>query len=136
MDGVLRFLRIAHLFVAPFVETEAGDKDGIPTALLEAMATGLPVVATDAGSITEVINNGQDGVIVTQRSAIALANAIEALLRNPQRRAQLGQEAVETVHCRYDSRHCEEIFHTRVDAICAHRRLPTNLQKPRIGAVN
>ena len=38
--GVLRFLAMGHLFVAPFVETATGDKDGIPTALLEAMAPG------------------------------------------------------------------------------------------------
>jgi glycosyltransferase involved in cell wall biosynthesis len=123
LDGVLRFLGLTQLFVAPFVETDSGDKDGIPTALLEAMATGLPVVATDAGSINEVIDNERDGIIVRQRSPMELANAIEALLRNPKRRAQLGQAAVETVHRRYDSRHCEKSFHARVEDICLGPKL-------------
>ncbi len=85
-EGVRRFLNIGHLFIAPFVETETGDKDGIPTALLESMATGLPAVAANAGSIAEVIDDGQDEVFVPQRDPGALANAIEALLREPGRR--------------------------------------------------
>src|SRR5581483_9456897 len=117
LEGVQRFLGIAHLFVAPFVETDTGDKDGIPTALLEGMATGLPAVATDAGSITEVITDGQDGVLVPQRTPVALANAIEALLEDSERRCQLGKAAVETVRRHYDVQSCERVFHERVRAI-------------------
>ena len=62
------FFKSAHVFVAPFVETESGDKDGVPTSVLEAMAAGLAIVATDAGSIREAIEDGLDGVIVPQRN--------------------------------------------------------------------
>jgi glycosyltransferase involved in cell wall biosynthesis len=120
-EGVLRFLRLAHLFVAPFVETESGDKDGIPTAVLEGMATGLPAVATDAGSITEVIDDGRDGVLVPQRDAVALANAIEDLLRDPDRRRWLSREAVDKVRRRFDVRVCEKTFHDRVRALIETR---------------
>ena len=122
LEGVQRFLGIAHLFVAPFVETATGDKDGIPTALLEAMATGLPAVATDAGSISEVITNGQDGILVPQRTPVALADAIEALLRNPSQRAQLGKVAADTVRCHYDAQSCEDLFHEQVRAITEVQR--------------
>ncbi len=123
MEGVLRFLGLAHVFVAPFVETEFGDKDGIPTALLEGMATGLPVVATDAGSIVEVIDDGQDGVLVSQHDPAALADAIEGLLRDPERRAQLGRKASDKVRRRYDSNSCEKVFHERVRGVrCARAR--------------
>ena len=114
---MLRFLGLAQLFVAPFVETESGDKDGIPTALLEGMATGLPVVATDAGSITEVIENGREGIIVSQRDPAALANAIEGLLRDPDQRRRLGWEAADKVRRSYDAGDCEKVFHERVRAI-------------------
>jgi glycosyltransferase involved in cell wall biosynthesis len=117
LDGVLRFLGIAHLFVAPFVETEFGDKDGIPTALLESMATGLPAVATDAGSIAEVIDHGRDGVLVSQRDPAALANAIEGLLRAPDQRRRLGLEASDKIRRQYDVADCERLFHERVRAI-------------------
>ena len=108
-------LGIAQLFVAPFVETEEGDKDGIPTALLEGMATGLPAVATDAGSIPEVIEDGRDGVLVSQHDPVALADAIDLLLRHPERRRRLCLGVITIkVRRRFDVRISETIFHERV----------------------
>ena len=111
---IKEFFGNAHVFVAPFVETEYGDKDGIPTALLEAMAAGLPVVATAAGSIPEVVENGRDCILVPQRDPLSLANAIETLLRDPNRRRQLAQNGTDTVRNRFDVRICERILHERV----------------------
>src|SRR5262249_23662489 len=91
-----------------------GDKDGIPTALLEAMSTGLPAVATDAGSITEVIEDGLSGVLVRQRDPIGLANAIEALLRDPERRRRLGQGGASRVREHFEIGVCEGSFHERI----------------------
>jgi glycosyltransferase involved in cell wall biosynthesis len=108
------FFDRSQLYVAPFVETESGDKDGIPTSLLEAMAAGMPVVATDAGSITEVIEHDRDGVIVPQRDARALADSIEALLADPVRRAALGREASAKIRNLFDVSTCERVFHDRV----------------------
>jgi glycosyltransferase involved in cell wall biosynthesis len=122
LEGILRFLGISHLFVAPFVETETGDKDGIPTALLEGMATGIAPVATDAGSITEVIEDGVDGLLVPQRDPEALANAIASLLADPERRARLGREAAATVRRRFDVNTCERVFHERVNALVERPR--------------
>lgn len=122
LEGVQRMLGLAHLFVAPFVETESGDKDGIPTALLEGMATGLPAVATDAGSIPEVIENGRDGVLVPQRNPAALADAIELLIRDRERRVRLGQAAAETIRRRFDARTCETVFHSQVRTLVERPR--------------
>jgi glycosyltransferase involved in cell wall biosynthesis len=122
LDGILRFLRIAHLFVAPFVETQSGDKDGIPTALLEGMSTGLATVATTAGSITEVISDGHNGLLVPQRDAPSLANAVEGLLMDPLRRHELGKRAAESVRQRFDVRGCEQIFHERLRQVLAVER--------------
>ena len=116
-EGVLRFLSIAHLFVAPFVETETGDKDGIPTAMLEAMATGIPVVATDAGSIPEVVESGRNGLVVPQREPVAIADAVESLLRDPEGRQRLGRSGAADIRSRFDVRDCEEAFHARVRAL-------------------
>lgn len=115
--GVQRCLQKAHVFVAPFIETVTGDKDGIPTALLEAMSTGLPAVATDAGSITEVITHRQDGIVVPQRDPRALADAIESLLRYPAQRQQMGREAAAKIRRYFDVRVCEQRFHTRLRTV-------------------
>jgi glycosyltransferase involved in cell wall biosynthesis len=111
--------RSAHLFVAPFVETESGDKDGVPTSLLEAMAAGMPVVASDAGSIPEVIEDGRHGVVVPQRSPDALADAIEALADDPARREVLGIAAAARAREAFDANHGEQSLHDRVEAVIA-----------------
>lgn len=122
-EGVLRFLTLSQVFVAPFVETDYGDKDGIPTALLEAMATGLPVVATDAGSIGEVIQHGREGEVVPQRDSVALADSLARLLSDSQRRNDLGRAAIETVQQRFDVRVCEHRFHDRVRSVIGSSQL-------------
>jgi glycosyltransferase involved in cell wall biosynthesis len=116
------FFARSHLYVAPFIETDSGDKDGIPTSLLEAMASGMPVVATDAGSITEVIEDGRDGMIVHQRNPGALADAIQGLLRRPEQRSQLGHQASVKVRSHFDVSKCENVFHDRLRAITLARR--------------
>lgn len=104
------------IFVAPFVELANGDKDGIPTALLEAMAAGCAIVATDAGSITEVFDNGVEGLMVPQCDAVALADAIGLLVADDALRTRLARAAVERVKREFDVSHCEAIFHERVMA--------------------
>jgi glycosyltransferase involved in cell wall biosynthesis len=111
--------RDAHVFVAPFVETDSGDKDGVPTALLEAMASGLPVVATDAGSILEVIDHEVDGLIVRQRDPRALADGIAALLASPSRRRALGTEGARKVAATFNALTCEQVFHDRLRQLTA-----------------
>jgi colanic acid/amylovoran biosynthesis glycosyltransferase len=115
-QGVRRFLSMAQLFLAPFVETDSGDKDGIPTALLEAMASGIPPLASNAGSIEEVIDHGVDGIIVPQKNATALATQIKALLQDPARRQQLGQQAAAKIRSKFDVRVCETHLHQRIRA--------------------
>jgi glycosyltransferase involved in cell wall biosynthesis len=110
------------VFVAPFVETESGDKDGIPTSLLEAMASGLPVVATDAGSICELIDDGQDGVLVSQRDPNALALAIADLLNDLERRIILGKNAAQKIKEKFDVTVCEQVFHNQLSKLLASKR--------------
>jgi glycosyltransferase involved in cell wall biosynthesis len=119
---IRRFLRDSHLFVAPFIETDTGDKDGIPTALLEGMASGLPVVATDAGSITEVVSDGREGIIVPQRDGDGLAKAILSLIRDRSRRDRMGGEAAATIRRSFDVLVCEQWFHDRIRTATAARR--------------
>jgi glycosyltransferase involved in cell wall biosynthesis len=68
--------------------------EGLPIALLEAMATGLPCVATRVGGIPEVITDGRDGLLVEPGDAVRLAEALTALLDDPVRRDEIGRHAV------------------------------------------
>jgi glycosyltransferase involved in cell wall biosynthesis len=111
---VRQYLAAADIFLAPFVELMNGDKDGIPTALLEAMAAGCAAVATDAGSILEVIDNGVEGIIVPQCNSIALAEAISQLVKNGSLLNRFSRAAIHRVRKQFDISHCEEIFHQRI----------------------
>jgi glycosyltransferase involved in cell wall biosynthesis len=111
---VRQHLAVADIFLAPFVELPNGDKDGIPTALLEAMAAGCAVVTTDAGSILEVIDNGVEGIIVPQCDSMAIAESISQLAKDNSLLNRLSRAAILRVRKQFDVSHCEEIFHQRV----------------------
>lgn len=124
-NEIRAFFSRSHLFVAPFIETDTGDKDGIPTVLLEAMAAGLPVVATDAGSITEVIDDGTDGILVRQRDPKALADAIERMLGDVSARSTFARRAVEKVRAHFDVAVCEPRFQQRILSLLDGRSGPS-----------
>jgi glycosyltransferase involved in cell wall biosynthesis len=83
--------------------TQAGDRDGIPNTLAEAMACGTPVVATDLPSIRELIDDGTTGLIVPSRDPVALAAALERLLADPSLARRLAGEGRRWVTENFDA---------------------------------
>ncbi len=95
---VPELFRWADLFVMPCIIDRSGDRDGLPNVILEAMALGVPVVATDVNGIPEAVRNGDTGWLVNQNDPPALARAVREALANPleaRRRALAGRELVE-----------------------------------------
>ena len=76
----------------PSIETTKGDVDGVPTVVIEAAISRLPIITTDAGGISELINQA-NGIIVPQRDAQAIADALIRLIADPELRKSLGQKA-------------------------------------------
>ena len=87
--------RYAHAaaYVQPSRIAADGDRDGIPNVLLEAMAMGLPVVATRVSGIPELVGDGFNGLLVQADEPAALADAITRLLKQPALCADLGCRA-------------------------------------------
>jgi glycosyltransferase involved in cell wall biosynthesis len=85
---------VADLLPAFDVFALSSRYEGLPIALLEAMAAGRPCVATRVGGIPEVVTDGVDGVLVPPEDPDALADALSALAADPDRRAALGSAAV------------------------------------------
>ncbi|MBF6605336.1 MAG: glycosyltransferase family 4 protein [Chloroflexi bacterium] len=83
----------ADAFVQASVVLADGDRDGIPNSLLEAMATGLPVVATTVGGIPEVVIHGQSGLLAPPGDAAALARLLVMLATDRDLQRQLGRHA-------------------------------------------
>jgi glycosyltransferase involved in cell wall biosynthesis len=89
--------RQAAIFALPCVISEDGDRDGIPTVLLEAMACGLAVVSTGVSGIPELVESGRDGILVQPRNPEMLAEALDRLLSDADLRKQLGAAASKKV---------------------------------------
>jgi colanic acid/amylovoran biosynthesis glycosyltransferase len=83
----------AHLFVHPSYTTEDGNQEGVPNSMLEAMATGLPIVATRHGGIPEAVEDGRQGYLVAERETARLADALAHLASDPELWRQLGKAA-------------------------------------------
>lgn len=73
-------LRTATVCVLPCIVAPDGDRDGLPTVLLEAFALGVPVVSTTVSGVPEIVEHGESGLLVPPMDSIKLAAAIEALL--------------------------------------------------------
>jgi glycosyltransferase involved in cell wall biosynthesis len=118
---VFSLLAQSAIFVAPYAEVGSGDKDGIPTALLEAMGTGLPCVTTDAGSIPEVVTDGVEAMCVPQRDPVRLSEAIESLARDAAMRERMGRAARRRVETEFSVEVTEPRLHERIEALLARR---------------
>ena len=89
-DRLPALFRAADLFVLPAVHDGAGNVDGLPNVILEAMASGLPVVASAISGIPLAVVDGETGRLVPERDPVALAAALSALLADPGRRRAMG----------------------------------------------
>jgi glycosyltransferase involved in cell wall biosynthesis len=89
-DTLARAYSEASMFVLPAVVDARGDTEGLGVVLLEAMSYGVPVVASAAGGITDIVENEQTGLLVPPGNAQALAGAIRRLAEDARLRAQLG----------------------------------------------
>lgn len=91
VDNVPEYLRAADVFVLPSLQ------EGLPNSLLEAMACGLPVVATKIGGTSDVARDGGNAVLVPPANESGLAVGLTHLLRTPEARVALGRGAEDSV---------------------------------------
>lgn len=96
------YLQSAAAFAAPCVVGEDGNRDGLPTVLLEAMALGTPCVATDVTGIPEVLRDGETGLNVPQHHPEALADALARLLHDGALRVRLAAAARALIEREFD----------------------------------
>jgi glycosyltransferase involved in cell wall biosynthesis len=105
------------LFALPCRVAPDGDRDGMPTVLLEAMARGVPAVSTAVAGIAEVVQDGRTGLLVAPDDPAALAGAILRLRRDPTLAGELGTRGRELVAERFDpgrsARILRELFQQR-----------------------
>ena len=104
----------SHIFLHPSQTGRDGNQEGIPNAMLEAMATGLTVFATEHGGIPEAIENGVNGVLVPERDGEALARLLLNAVQDPDLLSRIARAGAQAVRKRFDlqqqTQRLEEIY--------------------------
>ena len=102
------------MFLHPSETGRDGNQEGVPNAMLEAMATGLPIFATLHGGIPEAVEQGVSGALVDECDDEALAKAMISAAQDPRRLSQMGRAAAQQVAQKFEraeqTRRLEEIY--------------------------
>jgi glycosyltransferase involved in cell wall biosynthesis len=122
-DAVGGWFAAADAAVVPSVRDDSGNVDGLPNTVLEALASGTPLVSTAAGGIATIVEDGRTGVIVPERDARALAAALSALLRDRSRAAALGLAGRALVEGRFGWERAAARFEAAYDRALAFKSL-------------
>jgi glycosyltransferase involved in cell wall biosynthesis len=101
---VREWMARAQIYCMPSVRAANGDGEGLPTAVVEAMACGLPVVATTHAGIPEAVRHGETGLLAPERDATVLAEHLIAVLVNADLRTRMGTSARARVLETFDHR--------------------------------
>ena len=92
----------SHIFLHPSQTGSDGNQEGIPNSMLEAMATGLPVFATEHGGISEAIEHGVSGVLVPEHDHEALGRVLLSAAEDPDFLSRIARSGAEIVRKNFD----------------------------------
>lgn len=101
-DQIIDLMRRATLLCLPCRIAEDGNRDALPTVLLEALACGLPIVSTDISGIPEIIDSGENGILVKPDDPEALADEMEKLLNSGGLRRQFTETGIKKAESSFD----------------------------------
>jgi glycosyltransferase involved in cell wall biosynthesis len=99
---VAEALAKANCYVQPSIITESGKMEGIPVSIMEALGSGLPVVASDISGISELVRSDETGYLVPEKDPVKLADALEHVFRHPKEVSSLAKKGQKLVAKEYD----------------------------------
>ena len=120
---VAEYLAAADVVVVPSVRDDAGNVDGLPNIVMEALASGTPLVTTPAGGIGSVVSDGRTALVVPERDAAALAATILRLLDAPALRMSVGTAARALAAAEFGWARTAEQFERAYDRALAFKSL-------------
>ncbi len=121
--GLAAEYRRADVVAVPSVVDAGGDRDGLPNVVLEALACGRPVVASDVAALPSAVLHGRTGLLVPPGDAGALAASLRLLLEDADLRAGLGAAGRRLVLERYDLARCSAVLCRRLEAVYGRERV-------------
>lgn len=105
--------------VVPSIQDRSGDRDGLPNVVLEAMASGRAVVASEVAAIPSAVVHNENGLLVPPGDPVALGQAFTRLAASKELRAQLGRNGRVRAQRDYDIRRCSERFNRLLTSVYA-----------------
>lgn len=114
-----RIFADSDVVVVPSIQDRSGDRDGLPNVVLEAMACGRAIIASDAGAIASAITDNENGLLVPPGDPVALSQAIRRLAASKELRAQLGRNGRERAEHDYEVGRCSKRFHQLLTSVYA-----------------
>jgi colanic acid/amylovoran biosynthesis glycosyltransferase len=110
----------SHIFLHPSERGADGNQEGVPNSMLEAMASGLPVFATEHGGIPEAIKNGESGILVREGNGEALARALLNAVENPRALTTIARNGAASVREKFEqsaqTQKLEEFYFEAMDS--------------------
>jgi colanic acid/amylovoran biosynthesis glycosyltransferase len=126
---VARELSEAHVFLLPSKTGSDGDMEGIPVALMEAMAQGLPVLATRHSGNAELVEHDVSGLLCGEGDWRALARNMAAIARTPERWTAMGAAGAAKVRAEFDLRMWNDKLLERLTALAASAHVTAPAQR-------
>jgi colanic acid/amylovoran biosynthesis glycosyltransferase len=117
---VARHMRLAAVFAAPCVISDDGDRDGLPTVLVEAMALGTPCVSTAVTGIPEIVRHMETGLVVGEHNPEQLAAALDRVLTDAALRVRLATAGRALIESSFDGRRNAEQMREVFAAAVSH----------------
>ncbi|MCX9083029.1 MAG: glycosyltransferase [Candidatus Methanoperedens sp.] len=99
---LMHYYENAEMFILPCIIAQNGDRDGIPVAIMEAMAMELPVISTMVSGIPELVEDGISGILVSQKDEKAIADAIIKLHKDRKLRLEMGAKGRQIIENKYN----------------------------------
>jgi len=121
-DVIQAEMRQARAFVQHSIEASSGDAEGMPVAILEAAASGLPVVATRHAGIPEAVIDGETGLLVDEHDVAAMAAAMSKLADDPTLAGRLGKAGRDHVETHFSAEHSLARLWSIIDACLARAK--------------
>ena len=124
-DRVGEYFAAADVVCVPSVRDNSGNVDGLPNAVLEALASATPLITTTAGGIGAVVEHGRTAVVVPERDAAAIADAIRRLVADPVKARQIGAAGRAVVQEHFGWERAAERFEAAYGRALAFKSLPS-----------
>jgi glycosyltransferase involved in cell wall biosynthesis len=115
------YFAASDIVSVPSVRDAAGNVDGLPNVVLEGMAAGKAIVASNIAGFPDVIGSGENGLLVPEQDPSALAGAIVALARDASLRERLGARAREQIHARLNWENVAKRFVTVYERVTTQK---------------